>query len=117
MSPTIHRRLDQIIWIQLDEHAARIKKLETAVFSKEFLRLLYNFAADTLQFVASRRSKSRDAPSRPFPVVRQTYIVPAASLEAGCAEVFVMGERVANVPSAGEPIRKLQHSFAGPPAP
>jgi hypothetical protein len=31
---TINRRLDQIIQTQLDEHAARIKKLETAVFSK-----------------------------------------------------------------------------------
>ena len=30
----INRRLDQIIQMQLDEHAARIKKLETAVFSK-----------------------------------------------------------------------------------
>jgi hypothetical protein len=30
----ITRRLDQIIQIQLDEHAGRIKKLETAVFSK-----------------------------------------------------------------------------------
>jgi hypothetical protein len=30
----INRRLDQIIQTQLDEHAARIKKLETAVFSK-----------------------------------------------------------------------------------
>jgi hypothetical protein len=30
----ISRRLDQIIQMQLDEHAARIKKLETAVFSK-----------------------------------------------------------------------------------
>jgi hypothetical protein len=32
--PSINRRLDQIIKMQLDEHAARIKKLETAVFSK-----------------------------------------------------------------------------------
>jgi hypothetical protein len=30
----INRRFDQIIQMQLDEHAARIKKLETAVFSK-----------------------------------------------------------------------------------
>jgi hypothetical protein len=30
----INRRLDQIIQMQLDEHAARIKKMETAVFSK-----------------------------------------------------------------------------------
>jgi hypothetical protein len=30
----INRRLDQIIQMQLDEHATRIKKLETAVFSK-----------------------------------------------------------------------------------
>jgi hypothetical protein len=30
----INRRLDQIIQTQLDEHARRIKKLETAVFSK-----------------------------------------------------------------------------------
>jgi hypothetical protein len=30
----ISRRVDQIIQIQLDEHAARIKKLETAVLSK-----------------------------------------------------------------------------------
>jgi hypothetical protein len=30
----INRRLDQIIQNQLDEHATRIKKLETAVFSK-----------------------------------------------------------------------------------
>jgi archaellum component FlaC len=30
----INRRLDQIIQTQLDEHASRIKKLETAVFSK-----------------------------------------------------------------------------------
>jgi hypothetical protein len=30
----INRRLDQIMRMQLDEHAARIKKLETAVFSK-----------------------------------------------------------------------------------
>ena len=30
----INRRLDQIIQMQLDEHASRIKKLETAVFSK-----------------------------------------------------------------------------------
>jgi hypothetical protein len=29
----INRRLDQIIQMQLDEHAARIKKLEAAVFS------------------------------------------------------------------------------------
>jgi hypothetical protein len=31
---SINRRLDQIIQTQLDEHATRIKKLETAVFSK-----------------------------------------------------------------------------------
>jgi hypothetical protein len=31
---TINRRLDQIIQTQLDEHARRIKKLESAVFSK-----------------------------------------------------------------------------------
>jgi hypothetical protein len=31
---SINRRLDHIIQMQLDEHAARIKKLETAVFSK-----------------------------------------------------------------------------------
>ena len=30
----IHRRLDQIIQTRLDEHATRIKELETAVFSK-----------------------------------------------------------------------------------
>jgi hypothetical protein len=30
----INRRLDQIIQMQLDEHAARIKKLETFVFSQ-----------------------------------------------------------------------------------
>jgi hypothetical protein len=30
----INRRLDHIIQMQLDEHARRIKKLETAVFSK-----------------------------------------------------------------------------------
>jgi hypothetical protein len=30
----INRRLDQIIQTQLDAHATRIKKLETAVFSK-----------------------------------------------------------------------------------
>ena len=30
----IDRRLDHIIQMQLDEHARRIKKLETAVFSK-----------------------------------------------------------------------------------
>lgn len=30
----IERRLDKIIQMQLDEHAGRIKKLETAVFSK-----------------------------------------------------------------------------------
>jgi len=30
----INRRLDQIIQMQLDEHAGRIKKLETAAFSK-----------------------------------------------------------------------------------
>jgi hypothetical protein len=30
----INRRLDQIIQTQLDEHTTRIKKLETAVFSK-----------------------------------------------------------------------------------
>jgi hypothetical protein len=30
----INRRLDQIIQTQLDEHATRIKKLESAVFSK-----------------------------------------------------------------------------------
>jgi len=30
----INRRLDQFIQMQLDEHARRIKKLETAVFSK-----------------------------------------------------------------------------------
>jgi hypothetical protein len=30
----INRRLDHIIQMQLDEHATRIKKLETAVFSK-----------------------------------------------------------------------------------
>jgi hypothetical protein len=30
----LNRRLDQIIQMQLDEHAARIKKLEAAVFSK-----------------------------------------------------------------------------------
>ena len=30
----INRRLDTIIQIQLDQHAGRIKKLETAVFSK-----------------------------------------------------------------------------------
>jgi hypothetical protein len=30
----INRRLDQIIQMQLDEHAGRLKKLETAVFSK-----------------------------------------------------------------------------------
>jgi hypothetical protein len=29
-----NRRLDHIIQMQLDEHATRIKKLETAVFSK-----------------------------------------------------------------------------------
>ena len=28
----VNRRLDQIIQMQLDEHAGRIKKLETAVF-------------------------------------------------------------------------------------
>lgn len=28
----INRRLDQVIQMQLDEHAGRIKKLETAVF-------------------------------------------------------------------------------------
>ena len=31
---SINSRLDQIIQIQLDEHAMRIKKLEAAVFSK-----------------------------------------------------------------------------------
>jgi hypothetical protein len=31
---TVNRRLDQIIQMQLDEHAGRLKKLETAVFSK-----------------------------------------------------------------------------------
>jgi hypothetical protein len=31
---SINRRLDQIIQIQLDEHATRIKQLEAAVFSK-----------------------------------------------------------------------------------
>jgi hypothetical protein len=31
---TVNRRLDQIIQIQLDEHAGRLKKLETAVSSK-----------------------------------------------------------------------------------
>ena len=31
---TIVRRLDQIIQMQLDEHAGRIKKLETAVFTR-----------------------------------------------------------------------------------
>jgi hypothetical protein len=30
----VNRRLDAIIQTQLDEHARRIKKLETAVFSK-----------------------------------------------------------------------------------
>jgi hypothetical protein len=30
----IKRRFDQIIQMQLDEHAPRIKKLEAAVFSK-----------------------------------------------------------------------------------
>lgn len=30
----IERRLDRIIQTQLDEHASRIRKLETAVFSK-----------------------------------------------------------------------------------
>jgi hypothetical protein len=30
----INRRLDRIIQMQLDERAARIKKLEAAVFSK-----------------------------------------------------------------------------------
>ena len=30
----VNRRLDQIIQMQLDEHAGRIKKLETAVFPK-----------------------------------------------------------------------------------
>ena len=30
----INRRLDTIIQMQLDEHARRIKKLETAVFSR-----------------------------------------------------------------------------------
>jgi hypothetical protein len=30
----VNRRLDQIIQMQLDEHAAPIEKLETAVFSK-----------------------------------------------------------------------------------
>jgi hypothetical protein len=30
----INRRLDHIIQMQIDEHARRIKKLETAVFSK-----------------------------------------------------------------------------------
>ena len=30
----IERRLDHIIQTQLDEHAGRIRKLETAVFSK-----------------------------------------------------------------------------------
>jgi hypothetical protein len=30
----INRRLDQFIQMQLDEHATRIKKLESAVFSK-----------------------------------------------------------------------------------
>jgi hypothetical protein len=31
---TVNRRLDTIIQIQLDQHAGRIKKLETTVFSK-----------------------------------------------------------------------------------
>ncbi len=30
----MNRRLDTVIQIQLDEHANRLKKLETAVFSK-----------------------------------------------------------------------------------
>jgi hypothetical protein len=33
--------LDQIIQMQLDEHAARIKKFKTAVFSKSSSRLAY----------------------------------------------------------------------------
>jgi hypothetical protein len=33
-APAQCQHLDQIIQTQLDEHAARIKKLETAVFSK-----------------------------------------------------------------------------------
>jgi hypothetical protein len=33
-SADINGRLDRIIQIQLDEHAARIKKLEAAIFSK-----------------------------------------------------------------------------------
>ena len=31
---TVNRHLDQIIQLQLDEHAGRLKKLETAVFAK-----------------------------------------------------------------------------------
>ena len=31
---SIVRRLDKIIQMQLDEHASRLKKLETAVFSR-----------------------------------------------------------------------------------
>jgi hypothetical protein len=91
----INRRLDQIIQMQLDEHAARIKKRGTAVFSKQFLLFACNLAADTIPFVAPRLSRSRDAPSHPLPLAREPSIVSAASLEAGCAEVSVMGEREA----------------------
>jgi hypothetical protein len=64
----INRRLEQIIQMQLDEHAARIKKLEAAVFSKQFLGLAYNLAADTIRFAAPRLSRIRDVPSHPLPL-------------------------------------------------
>jgi hypothetical protein len=58
-------------------------------------------------------SKSRDAPSHPFPFIRQTYIVARSFPEAGRAEVSVTGEREANMPSAGETISQLQHFVCG----
>ena len=62
----INRRLDQIIQMQLDEHAARIKKRGTAVFSKQFLLFACNLAADTIPFVAPRLSNPVTRRHTPF---------------------------------------------------
>jgi hypothetical protein len=57
-------------------------------------------------------SKTRDAPSHPLPLARQTYIVRAAPLKRDVPKSR-MGEPGANVPSAGKTIPQLQHPFAG----
>jgi hypothetical protein len=49
----------------------------------------------------------------PFRSYTKRILCAQLLLKAGCAEVSVMGEREATVPSAGELIRKLQHSFEG----